>query len=124
MKAGSPSMRRLSDTEHTSLATHFQDSGGSPTINPIPLWGGDTDPWASIRQAGTSGSDEPRNFTSGSGRNGDFESKVRKAKKSNHRLTRKKSFRRLPGLRLWRFRRSGLRLRLKRLRIMICGKIS
>ncbi|KAJ6968859.1 hypothetical protein NC653_036743 [Populus alba x Populus x berolinensis] len=124
MKAGSPSMRRLSNTEHTSLATHFQDSGGSPIINPIPLWGGDTDPWASIRQAGTSGSDEPRNSTSGSGRNGDFESKVRKAKKSNHRLTRKKSFPRLPGLRLWRFRRSGFRLRLKRLRIMICGKIS
>ncbi|KAJ6865239.1 hypothetical protein NC651_035727 [Populus alba x Populus x berolinensis] len=106
MKAGSPSMRRLSDTKHTSLATHFQDSSGSPITNP----GSDTDPWASIRQAGTSGSDEPRNFTSGSGRNGDFESKVRKSKKSR--------------LRLWRFRRSGLRLRLKRLRIMICGKIS
>ncbi|KAG6744224.1 hypothetical protein POTOM_052935 [Populus tomentosa] len=124
MKAGSPSMRRSFDTEHTSLATHFQDSGRSPIINPIPLWGSDTDPWASIRQAGTSGSDEPSNFTSGSGRNGDFESKDRKAKKSNHRLTRKKSFRRLPGLRLWRFRRSSFRLRLRRLRIMICGKIS
>jgi hypothetical protein len=124
MKAGSPSMRRLFDMEHTSLATHFQDSSGSPIINPIPLGSSDTDPWASIRQTGTSRSDEPSNFTSGSSRNGDFESKDRKAKKSNHRLTRKKSFRSLPGLRLWRFRRPSFRLGLKRLRIMICGKIS
>ncbi|XP_011047437.1 PREDICTED: uncharacterized protein LOC105141780 [Populus euphratica] len=107
MKVESLSLRRLFDMEHTSLATHFQDSSGSPIINPIPLWGSDTDPWASIRQTGTSGSDEPSNFTSGSSRHGDYESKDGKAKKSNRKLTRKKSFRSLPGLRLWRFRRSS-----------------
>ncbi|KAJ6778177.1 hypothetical protein OIU74_002043 [Salix koriyanagi] len=84
------SLTRLSDIEHTSLATHFQDSSGSPVINPIPLWGSDVDRRASIRQIGTSGSDEPSRFTSGSSRNDDFESKDRKAKKNNHKLTKKK----------------------------------
>ena len=88
------------------------------------IWGSDTenevhDPWASIRQIGTfsdPGSDEPSKFASSSCRNDDFASKDKKPK--NRKLTRKKSFRRLPG-----FRRFSFRLRLKRLRIMICGKI-
>ncbi|KAI5584525.1 hypothetical protein POPTR_006G098800v4 [Populus trichocarpa] len=129
MKVGSTSLRRLFDMEHTSLATHFQDYSGSPMIKPIPLWGSDTenevhDPWASIRQIGAfsdPGSDEPSKFASGSCKNDDFASKDKKAK--NRKLTRKKSFRRLPGFRVWRFRRFSFRLRLKRLRIMICGKI-
>ncbi|KAF9680026.1 hypothetical protein SADUNF_Sadunf06G0077300 [Salix dunnii] len=120
------SLRRLFDMEHTSLATHFQDYSGSPIIKPIPLLGSDTenevhDPWASIRQIRTFSepeSDEPSKLASGSCRDDEFVSKDKKAK--SRKLTRKKSFRTLPGFRVWRF---SFRLRLKRLRIMICGKI-
>ncbi|KAF9665186.1 hypothetical protein SADUNF_Sadunf16G0095800 [Salix dunnii] len=62
----------------------LEDSSGSPIINPIPPWGSDIDPRASIRQSGTSGSDEPSRFTSGSSRNDDFESNDRKARKNNY----------------------------------------
>ncbi|CAK7324335.1 unnamed protein product [Dovyalis caffra] len=131
MKVGSTSLRRLFDMEHTSLAKHFQDYSGSPIIKSIPLWGSDTedeihDPWGSIRQIGNfsdPGLDEASKTASVSCRSDDFVSKDKKAKKSNPRLTRKKSFRRLPGFRVWRFRRFSFRLRLKRFRIMICGKI-
>ncbi|KAF5750849.1 hypothetical protein HS088_TW03G01189 [Tripterygium wilfordii] len=134
MKNGSTSLRRLFDMEHTSLGTHFEHYSGSPTIKSIPLWGSDTDdeqmhdPWASIRQFGTSshfGVDGLSKFASeGSFMDGDFGFQDRKVQGRNPKLTRKRSFRRLPGFGLSRFRRFRFRFRLfKRLRIAICGRI-
>ncbi|KAL5742579.1 hypothetical protein ACOSP7_029311 [Xanthoceras sorbifolium] len=133
MKGGSTSLRRLFDMEHTSLATYFDNYSGSPITKPVPLWGSDSDneqhydPWASIKQIGFSGNphiDEQSNFASdGSFRNGDqYNFKHNKDKIRNRKLKRKKSFRRLPGFGLWRCRGFRFRLRLKRLRFMICGR--
>ncbi|XVE76526.1 hypothetical protein DITRI_Ditri12bG0180800 [Diplodiscus trichospermus] len=124
MKSGSTSLKRLFDMEHTSLLTHFQDYSGSPIVKSIPLWGSDTDgeaqdPWACVKQSGSFNNVETGNrsdFASdGSFMDKDFSVKNRKIHKSNRRLTRKKSFRRLPRLRF--------RLRLRRFRIMICGRL-
>ncbi|XVF76797.1 hypothetical protein PTKIN_Ptkin13bG0295800 [Pterospermum kingtungense] len=125
MKRGSTSLKRLFDMEHTSLLTHFQDYSGSPITKSIPLWGSDTDseaqdPWASIKQTGSVNNFDPGNrsdFASdGSFVDKDFRLKNRKIiRNTNRRLTRKKSFRRLPGFRF--------RLKLRRIRIMICGRL-
>ncbi|XVE97053.1 hypothetical protein REPUB_Repub02eG0277300 [Reevesia pubescens] len=132
MKSGSTSLTRLFDMEHTSLSTHFQDYSGSPIIKTIPLWGSDTDgevqdPWASIKLTGSFNNVKPgsrSDFASdGSFVDKNFSFKSRKMKNSNRRLTRKKSFRRLPGFGLWRCTGFRFRLRLRRLRIMICGRI-
>ena len=132
MKSGSTSLKRLFDMEHTSLLTHFQDYSGSPIIKSIPLWGSDTDgeaqdPWASIKQSGSFNNFETGNrsdFASdGSFMDEDFSFKNWKIKNSNRRLTRKKSFRRLPGFGLWRRTGFRFRLRFRRLRIMICGRL-
>ncbi|KAK9289374.1 hypothetical protein L1049_007529 [Liquidambar formosana] len=131
MKGGSTSLRRLFDMEHTSLATHFEEYSGSPIIKSIPLWGSDSDdgncdPWASIKQIGPTnnpGSDGPSRFGSDSSfKGGESGFRNRKTRISNRKLTRKKAFRRLPGFGLWRCRGFRFRLRLRRLRIMICGR--
>lgn len=134
MKEGNTSLKRLFEMEHTSLANHFDDLSGSPVIKPILLWGSDTDnenefhdPWPSITQL------EPRNdyridrqsrFASdGSFIEGD-DFHNRKVRIGKQKLTRKKSFRRLPGFGKWRCGgyRFRLRLRLRRLRITFCRR--
>lgn len=134
MKSGNTSLRRLFDMEHTSLANYFDIYSGSPERKTIYLWGSDTDneyydPWAFIKQIGEKSSvlkeDEQSNFASGGNSFRNEEQLVYKnssqTKARNRRLTRKKSFRRLPGFGLWRFRNFRLRLRLKnRLKILIC----
>ncbi|GMI71410.1 hypothetical protein HRI_000810300 [Hibiscus trionum] len=114
MKSGSTSLKRLFETEHTSLLTHFQDYSGSPLLKSIPLWGSDTDgevedPWADIKRIASI-----NKFQTGS-LSGFASNDDRKIRNSKHRLTRKKSYRKLPGFRF--------RLRIKRFRIMICGKL-
>ncbi|GMI96447.1 hypothetical protein HRI_003314000 [Hibiscus trionum] len=114
MKSGSTSLERLFEMEHTSLLTHFQDYSGSPVLKSIPLWGSDTDgeaedPWASIKQIGSLNRFETSSLS------GFAASDDRNISNSKHRLTRKKSYRKLPGFRF--------RLRIRRLRIMICGRL-
>ncbi|EOY07259.1 Uncharacterized protein TCM_021724 [Theobroma cacao] len=132
MRSGSTSLKRLFEMEHTSLLTHFEDYSGSPMTKSIPLWGSDTDgevqdPWESIKQTGPFHSFEtgtPSGFASdGRFMEKDFSFRNRRTKNGNHRLTRKKSFRRLPGFGLWRCTGFRIRLRLRRLRTMICGKM-
>ncbi|XWS55547.1 hypothetical protein CRYUN_Cryun09bG0009500 [Craigia yunnanensis] len=126
MKSGSTSLKRLFDMEHTRLLTHFRDYSCLPMIKSIPLWGSDKDgeaqdPWASIKRSGSFNNFKTGNrsdFASdGRFMDKDFSFKNRKIKNSNRRLTRKKSFRRLPGFGLWRC------TRFRRLRIMICGRL-
>ncbi|KAM3689765.1 hypothetical protein ACJW31_09G071400 [Castanea mollissima] len=131
MQGGSTSLRRLFDMEHTSLSNFFENYSGSPIVKAIPLWGSDADdeihdPWASIKQVGPtndSGTDgQNKAATEGSFMDGEFGVGNRKVKTSNHKLTRKKSYRRLPGFGLWRCRGFRFRLKLKRFRTTICAR--
>lgn len=128
-------MRRLFDMEHTSLATHWKDYSGSPIIKPILLWGSDEegrvydDPWIGIKNIGVGvGLGLGLDSQSGGGQSGLIskegfnDGEFEKSRISKHRLSRTKSFRRLPRFRKWRFRGFRLRLRLRRFRIMICGR--
>ncbi|PPS14070.1 hypothetical protein GOBAR_AA06533 [Gossypium barbadense] len=124
MKSGSTSLKRLFEMEHTSLLTHFQDYSGSPIVKSVPLWGSDTDgevedPWASIKPIGSLDRFETGSLSGsvsdGSSMGKDSRFNNRKTRNSNRRLSRKKSYRKLPGFRF--------RLRLRRLRIMICGRL-
>lgn len=129
MKEGSTSLRRLFDMEHTSLATHWKNYSGSPIIKPILLWGSDEegrvydDPWIGIKNIGVGVGIDSQSGGGQSGLtskeafdDGEFE----KSRIGKHRMARTKSFRRLPRFRNRRFR--GFRLRLRKFRIMICGR--
>ncbi|KAK3005395.1 hypothetical protein RJ639_016928 [Escallonia herrerae] len=132
MKEGSTSLRRLFDMEHTSLGTYFKDYSGSPIIKPILLWGSDSDdgihddPWMDIKQIGPVACSGARGLTGlasdGSSMVEESAYENRKASMRTRKLTRKKSFRRLPRFYKWRFRGSRFRFRLRRLKIMICGR--
>ncbi|GLT37589.1 hypothetical protein SLA2020_118980 [Shorea laevis] len=131
MKGGSTSLKRLFDMEHTSLSTYFQDYSVFPIIETLPLWGSDTDgetgdPWEEIRKNSKKiGSTSQTEFASGgSFISAEFENQKTKKKMDNRKLTRKKSFRRLPGFNFRRLSKFRFRLRLRRFRIMICGRIS
>ncbi|KAL5712024.1 hypothetical protein ACHQM5_014234 [Ranunculus cassubicifolius] len=131
MKGGSTSLRRLFDMEHTSLATHFKDYSGSPVMRPIYLWGSDTDDddagrgniqrttsWDAMKTLQWS-----RNDSSRAASNGSFsENRNVKPKKNVGRLVRTKSYKKLPGSYLRRFMGFGFRFRLRRLRVILCGK--
>ncbi|KAJ4831332.1 hypothetical protein Tsubulata_033711 [Turnera subulata] len=133
MKGGSTSLRRLFDMEHTPLGTHLQDYSGSPLIKPILLWGSDDDdqevqdPWESIRSFGNF--NDPDEIDGAASRfasdDDDDDDRIRDRVIVVRRpkLTRKKSFRRLPGFHIWRHKRFRFKFRLKRVRIMICGKL-
>ncbi|KAK7294669.1 hypothetical protein RJT34_17559 [Clitoria ternatea] len=133
MKGGSTSMRRLFDMEHTSLATHFDCYSGSPIIKPISLWDSDSerefnDPWSLIKQIGSTpfvGTDRESELASkGSFVDGDFGSHGKNDKIGKRKLTRKKSFRRLPRFGFWRCGRFRFHLRrFRRLRVKIWGRI-
>lgn len=107
-------------------------SGSSfSVVKAIPLWGSDADdeihdPWASIKQVGPTNDSETdgqnKAATEGSFMDREFGVGNRKVITSNHKLTRKKSYRRLPGFGLWRCRGFRFRLKLKRFRIMICAR--
>ncbi|OVA06496.1 hypothetical protein BVC80_479g85 [Macleaya cordata] len=130
MKGGNTSLRRLFDMEHISLSNHFNDYSGSPLIKPILLWGiSDThedgfytsQSWRSInplKLTSDCGSDGISRFAyeGVSDESGFFDRRRRRKKKG--RLKRKKSFRRLPGFGLWRWKW----FRLRRLKILICGR--
>lgn len=132
MKEGSTSLRRLFDLQHTSLKTYLEDYSGSPIIKPILLWGSDTDdgsrddPWMPIKHAramvdcksnGQSWLATEDSFTK---RKSIIENNL--SRTGNRRLNRKKSYRRLPRFHLWIFAGFRFRLRLRRLRIIICGR--
>ena len=128
MQGGSTSLRRLFDMEHTSLSNFFENYSGSPIVKAIPMWGSDADdeihdPWASIKQVGPTNDSETEGqnkaATEGSFMDREVGVANRKVETSNHKLTRKKSYRRLPGFGLWRCRGFRFRLKLKRIRIMI-----
>ncbi|CAI0542457.1 unnamed protein product [Linum tenue] len=116
MKTGSTSLGRLFGMEHTTLAAHFHDYSCSSTTKTIPLWGSDEDPWESIRGFGMHCSD------SSSYKDDQLRVKAttstRRRRSRRGKLSRKKSFRKLPRFPFWRWR-----LRFKRFRILICGKI-
>ncbi|CAI0427441.1 unnamed protein product [Linum tenue] len=123
MRTGSTSLGRLFGMEHTTLAAHFHDYSCSSTTKTIPLWGSDAedskaeeDPWESIRGFGMQGSD------SSSCKDDQLRVKAastrRRRRSRRGKLSRKKSFRKLPRFPFWRWR-----LRFKRFRILICGKI-
>ncbi|KAF3449736.1 hypothetical protein FNV43_RR10467 [Rhamnella rubrinervis] len=143
MRRGSTSLRRLFDMEHTSLSTYFESYSGSPLIKTIPLWGGGDDdsddqgihfddPWVSIKQLGRPtiddghGQTKPAYYSDGStfldwGGFAFLEHK--KGRVGRQKLTRKRSFRQLPGFGFRRFRGFRFRFRLiRRLRIVICGR--
>lgn len=131
MKEGNTSLRRLFDMEHTSLATHMKEYSSSPVIKPILLWGSDTDdgayddPWMEIKRT------EPSNAyrspmgsaSGGSFMDGESAYQNRKQKMRKRKLSRTKTFRRLPRFTQWRCRGFRFRLRFRRVRIMICGRI-
>ncbi|CAL5192276.1 unnamed protein product [Lathyrus oleraceus] len=128
MKGGSTSMRRLFDMEHTSLSNHFDYYSGSPIIKPISLWDSDSDrefqdPWALIKKIGSTngyGIDRESELASkGTHMDEEFGSHNRNDKKGKNKLTRKKSFRRLPRFSLWRCGRFNFPLRLRRFKIQI-----
>ncbi|KAE8099230.1 hypothetical protein FH972_017227 [Carpinus fangiana] len=78
------------------------------------------DPWAPVKQFGPNG--QTKTASEGGFMDGELDFGIRKSKTSNRMLKRKKSFRRLPGFGLWRCRGFRFRLKLKRLRIVICGR--
>ncbi|CAK8541896.1 unnamed protein product [Lathyrus sativus] len=128
MKGGSTSMRRLFDMEHTSLSNHFDYYSGSPIIKPISLWDSDSDrefhdPWALFKKIGSTngyGIDRESELASkGTHMDEDFGSHNRNDKKGKHKLSRKKSFRRLPRFSLWRCGRFKFHLRLRRFKFRI-----
>lgn len=133
MKEGSTSLRRLFDMEHTSLENYFKDYSGSPIIKPILLWGSDTDDgldhhhhhhhpyWMSIKQT--------RSMVDSRSHSQTWMASVEDVtnvlpRPSKRRLTRTKSFRRLPPrFRFWICGGFRFRLRLlRRLRIIIRGR--
>ncbi|KAL7161941.1 hypothetical protein ACSBR2_042422 [Camellia fascicularis] len=133
MKEGRTSLRRLFDMEHTSLATHMNDYSGSPIIKSIPLWGSDTDdgvhddPWKSMNKTvglvfGSRSGAQCVLGAENRSMDGIGLPVGRNPRISKHRLNRTKSFRRLSRFSFWRC--SGFRfgLKLRRLRIVICGR--
>lgn len=131
MKGGNTSLRRLFEMEHTSLATHIKEYSGSPIIKPILLWGSDTDdgicddPWMTFKKVETVNA---FNSPYGSASEGSFIDREFTYQKSRHKcrkrkLSKTKTFRRLPRFIQWTCRGFRFRFRLRRLRIMICGRI-
>uniref|UniRef100_A0A162A518 Uncharacterized protein n=2 Tax=Daucus carota subsp. sativus TaxID=79200 RepID=A0A162A518_DAUCS len=131
MKGGNTSLRRLFEMEHTSLATHMKEYSGSPIIKPLLLWGSDTDdgicddPWRTFKKAETVNAfDSPYGSASeGSFIDKDFAYQKSRSKWRRRKLNRTKSFRRLPRFIKWTCRGFRFRFRLRRIRIMICGRI-
>lgn len=132
MKGGSTSMRRLFDMEHTSLSNHFDYYSGPPIMKPISLWDSDSerefqDPWDLIKQIGSTNFSfidrESELASKGSHMDEDEDFGSHKnAKKGKHQLSRKKSFRKLPGFSSWRRRRFKFHLRLRKFKFRIWGR--
>ncbi|XXG60111.1 hypothetical protein AAC387_Pa04g2088 [Persea americana] len=120
MKGGNASLRRLFDMEHTCLSTHFNDYSGSPVIKPIYLWGSDEDEGAlstwstTIKRLkppeGSSELDDLIGFASDDDSTDTDSGFAEKKSRNKQPLSRTKSFRTLPGLRL------------RRLRVIFCGR--
>lgn len=118
MESGNTSLRRLFDMEDTRLANHLKDYYGYP---PVTKWESNRedeghDPWLAINELTRPDSAiETHSVNHQVGVN-----TRRRQRARNRKLTRKKSFKRLPGgLRCMIFR---FRLRIKRVRIIICSK--
>ncbi|KAL8146542.1 hypothetical protein AgCh_004318 [Apium graveolens] len=131
MKGGNTSLRRLFEMEHTSLATHMKEYSGSPVIKPILLWGSDTDdgicddPWMTFKKIETVNTfNSPYGSASeGSFIDREFTYQKSRQKWRKRKLSRTKTFRRLPRFIQWTCRGFRFRFRLRRIRIMICGRI-
>lgn len=127
MKKGSTSLRRLFDMEHTSLSNHFEFySGLSETIT-IPLWDSDSDdeihddPWLGIRKIDNGFIQEVQELQEHEEHNEHEEYKETVFRKQ--KLTRKKSYIKLPKFYKFRFRfRFRFRLRL-RSRLRLCSRV-
>ncbi|KAL4557884.1 hypothetical protein LXL04_036078 [Taraxacum kok-saghyz] len=125
MKKGSTSLRRLFDMEHTSLANHFDFYCCSPEIKTIPLWGSDSDdtihedPWMGITKFRSrfiqQQHQEVEKLQEHKEQNDQYD------QFGNQKLTRKKSFSKLPSFFKFRFR-FPFRFRLKP-RIRFCSRI-
>lgn len=119
MESGNTSLRRLFDMEDTRLANHLKDYYGYP---PVTEWESnreneDDDPWLTINELTQRDSAiETHSMNNQVGPNTSGKQRAR-----NLKLTRKKSFKRLPGL--WSCTIFRFRFRIKRVRIMICGKL-
>lgn len=141
MKSGSTSLQRLFEMEHTSLADYLDEYSATPVVKTVPLWGSsdsDADRFPDPRDSfkATRHYESARRNEAGSCGLSEFASRgtsfVEEGKKTNatrtravsseRKLKRKRSFRRLPGFRTWRWRGFRFRWRLRRLRIMICGR--
>lgn len=133
MKKGSTSLRRLFDMEHTSLATHFDHYSGSPIIKPISLWDSDSeheyrDAWSLIKKIRSTPFSETNRESdlASKGSKGSYMDESlaqnRNDKGGKHKLTRKRSYRRLPGFGLWRCGRFRFLMRFRRLRLRIFGR--
>lgn len=117
--------------EHTSLATHMKEYSSSPVIKPILLWGSDTDdgvyddPWMAIKRTQPSNAyrSPMGSALGGSFMDGESAYQNRKQKMRKPKLSRTKTFRRLPRFTQWRCIGFRFRLRFRRVRIMICGRI-
>lgn len=122
MKKGSRSLRRLFDMEHTSLGNHFEFYSCSPETKTIPLWGSDSDdavhddPWMGIVKFDRGGIVHEHE------EHEEYEEKKKQESQEErkdslfqtHKLTRKKSFSKLPSFYKFRFRfRFRFRLRLR-----------
>ncbi|KAK1264594.1 hypothetical protein QJS04_geneDACA011455 [Acorus gramineus] len=110
MKGGGTTLRRLFDMEHTPFEVYSE----SPVVKPICLWGSDVEEetpmsWASVKAFKASEEDDGVGYT-------------KRAQKQQRRLKRKRSFRRLPGFGIWMCKGFRVRLRLRRLRVLICGR--
>lgn len=150
MKGGGTRLGRLFDMEHTSLAAHMKEYSGSPTTRSIFLWGSDSCEdeqlayWSPVKSFRRSPGEELGGLNSnmhehdesaaeGEGEDGIVANEVTKKKKKkkmrrlNKRrlLMRNKSYRNLPSvfnLSKWKWKGFRLLLRLRRLKIFICGK--
>ncbi|KAL8509168.1 hypothetical protein ACS0TY_016380 [Phlomoides rotata] len=132
MREGSTSLRRLFDMEHTSLANHFNDYSLSPIIKPILLWGSGTDddeahddPWSRITRSRIGDGDDERVVSSQKNcKNEKLEQHWDGEKTRQRKLTRTKSYKRLPRFSLWRCGRFKFKLKLiRKLRVIIRGRI-
>ncbi|KAI3677603.1 hypothetical protein L6452_36869 [Arctium lappa] len=115
--------------EHTSLGNHFDFYSCSPETKTIPLWGSDSDdihddPWIGISKFDKGFDQKHLEIEEEHQEHEEHHATKPTSKLRNQKLTRTKSFSKLPSFYKFRFRfRFRFRLRLKsRLRIMICGR--
>nr|GEY85178.1 hypothetical protein [Tanacetum cinerariifolium] len=122
MKKGSTSLRRLFDMEHTSLANHFEYYSGSCETKTIPLWGSDSDdgvhddPWFGITKfdRGLIQVPQENERRAEEEKEEDEHQECKKTPLKKQKLTRKKSFAKLPSFYKFRLRAKSIASKLFR----------